>query len=222
MAPGIETRIAVATPGDCPVAAASAEAGAAVSSVHRSRTGDGTVTEEFALPRDATPGEPSVSAVADFGEDTVYRFERDAGEGCVCELVEELAGPVVDTHARDGVLFVTIRTRERSTVREVVGRLQNVFDGVRVCYMHRAGDCSQQDPVVVDRAALTERQREVLRTAHAMGYFEHPKGANASEVADSLDICRATLTEHLSAALRKVTDRVVRADDAGGEACAGD
>lgn len=65
---------------------------------------------------------------------------------------------------------------------------------------HREG--SGRNFVVVDRGTLTDRQREVLETAHRMGYFEHPKRTNAGEVAAELGITTSTLTGHLSAAQR--------------------
>jgi hypothetical protein len=63
--------------------------------------------------------------------------------------------------------------------------------------------------VFVDRAALTDRQREVVTTAHQLGYFERPRDANATEVAEHLDISRATFAEHLAAAQSKLLDAVL-------------
>ncbi|MFP4188694.1 MAG: helix-turn-helix domain-containing protein [Halobacteriales archaeon] len=39
-----------------------------------------------------------------------------------------------------------------------------------------------------------------------MGYFNHPKRSNATEVADEMGIAVSTFTEHLSAAQRKILD----------------
>ncbi|AGN00628.1 Bacterio-opsin activator HTH domain-containing protein [Salinarchaeum sp. Harcht-Bsk1] len=64
----------------------------------------------------------------------------------------------------------------------------------------------------VDLDKLTDRQREVLGTAYEMGYYQYPRGANASEVAEALDICPSTLAEHLAAAQTKVLDDLL-ADD---------
>lgn len=58
--------------------------------------------------------------------------------------------------------------------------------------------------VEVDVDELTDRQLEVLETAHDLGYYQYPRGANASEVADALDICPSTLAEHLAAAQTKL------------------
>ena len=65
------------------------------------------------------------------------------------------------------------------------------------------------DVVFVDRGKLTDRQHEVLRTAYDMGYFERPRGANATEVAASLDINPSTFTEHLLSAQRKLLGDVL-------------
>ena len=71
------------------------------------------------------------------------------------------------------------------------------------------GPADDEDLVVLDRARLTDRQREVLQTAHEMGYFEHPRAANATEVAGSLDINRSTFAEHLASAQSKLLDAIL-------------
>ena len=49
---------------------------------------------------------------------------------------------------------------------------------------------------------LTEKQREALRTAESMGYFDWPREHTAEEVADRLGVASATLHYHLRAAQR--------------------
>ena len=51
---------------------------------------------------------------------------------------------------------------------------------------------------------LTDRQRQVLELAVEAGYFERPRHNNTGELADTLDISRATFTQHLRAAQRKL------------------
>lgn len=65
----------------------------------------------------------------------------------------------------------------------------------------------------VDRDKLTDRQLEVIETAYDMGYYEYPRGANASEVAEALDICPSTLAEHLAAAQTKLLEDVLPGDE---------
>jgi predicted DNA binding protein len=51
---------------------------------------------------------------------------------------------------------------------------------------------------------LTPRQREVVTEALAQGYYNWPREINNGELADTLDISRATLHEHLRKAERKL------------------
>jgi hypothetical protein len=67
-----------------------------------------------------------------------------------------------------------------------------------------AAAADSADPTLVDRERLTDRQREVLETAYRMGYFEYPRSANATEVAEELGIGLSTLAEHLAAAQEKL------------------
>ena len=56
-----------------------------------------------------------------------------------------------------------------------------------------------------------EAVREVLETAHEMGYFEYPKRANAGDVAEAVGISRSTFSEHLGAAQTKLLDAILEA-----------
>lgn len=62
---------------------------------------------------------------------------------------------------------------------------------------------------LVDRGELTDRQADVLRTAHEMGYFDRPRDANGSDVADELEISPSTFREHLTAAQRKLLSSIL-------------
>jgi predicted DNA binding protein len=74
----------------------------------------------------------------------------------------------------------------------------------------RSGDEGpEEDLVLVDRSDLTDRQREVLATAHEMGYFAYPKRANAERVAAELDIGPSTFAEHVAAAQDKLLAAVL-------------
>ncbi|MFC6729346.1 helix-turn-helix domain-containing protein [Natronoarchaeum mannanilyticum] len=164
--------------------------------------------DELAVDGDA---EVSVDAtpIASEGDRTVYRFERELDELCACDLVEHTGPPLADISAADGGLEISFRAADVAEVRAVVAALDDAFDGVHLRTLSRGDDGEESDAVVVDRSALTERQRRVLKRAHELGYFEYPKGANASEVAEDLDIARSTFTEHLAAAQSKLYDAML-------------
>ncbi|MDZ5809922.1 bacterio-opsin activator domain-containing protein [Halorubrum sp. AD140] len=57
---------------------------------------------------------------------------------------------------------------------------------------------------------LTDRQREVLETAHDVGYYDWPREVTAEELADRFDISPATLHQHLRAAEQKLIALALR------------
>lgn len=57
--------------------------------------------------------------------------------------------------------------------------------------------------------SLTERQREVIRTAHEMGYYEVPREATTGDVAAALGVESSTVVEHLQRAEANLVDRVL-------------
>lgn len=56
-----------------------------------------------------------------------------------------------------------------------------------------------------DGSALTASQREILLTAHELGYFEEPRGASLEEIADELGISSSAA----SGRLRRAMDALV-------------
>ncbi|SNZ04285.1 hypothetical protein SAMN06269185_0510 [Natronoarchaeum philippinense] len=209
MSEGVRAQIEIASPGECPVAAAAADADARIDRIDRASGGrDGVVTEEFAVDSDADVA-IEATPVAERDGQTVYRFERDRTEPCACDLVEQTGPPLADVSAADGGLELSFRAVDVAEVRAVVAALGDAFDGVRLRSLGHGSDADDADAVLVDRSVLTERQRRVLRRAYELGYFEYPKGANASEVADELGIARSTFTEHLAAAQSKLYEAIL-------------
>lgn len=59
---------------------------------------------------------------------------------------------------------------------------------------------------------LTGRQREVVRTAYEMGYYEIPRQVPTEEVAAELGLDQSTVSEHLQRAERNLLRNVLGAD----------
>ncbi|MDX1746552.1 MAG: helix-turn-helix domain-containing protein [Halobacteriales archaeon] len=201
---GIHAELRISSPADCPIAGVSQASGSLVSSVSRSSVpgAHGQVTEEFVVA-DAAAELPDFDPVFSYGSRRVFRFRHQTGRGCPCELVESFGCPVVDVHARNGDLCLEFHVSCVEDLRSIVSDLRESYP-VNVQRLVSSDDAGNEDLVFVDRSELTDRQREVLERAHTMGYFDHPKGANAGEVADALGITTSTFTEHLAAAQRKL------------------
>ncbi|MFB6196541.1 MAG: helix-turn-helix domain-containing protein [Haloplanus sp.] len=216
MGSGIRAELKVDADGTCPITRAAADAGTSSFSISRA-TGSATsetVTEEFMLEDEGLSAAPQLDedleTVFTYGSRTVYRFERPREQGCPCDCIEQFDCPVVDVHTRDGMLYLVFHAADMTELQTVITTLREQYPSVDIRRLLRSrGDRGDHDLVFVDRGLLTERQREVLRTAHRMGYFDHPKGANAGEVSDALDISRSTFTEHLAAAQTKLLNAVL-------------
>lgn len=199
--PGIRTELVFDEAEGCPVAEASDSVPGPVTDVSWSGDGEETVTEQVTagetLPEEFDP-------VFDYGSQQVYEFERDETD-CVCEVVGQEVGPVTDVHAENGALHLTLHLSDMEALRERIGELREQFGPVHIEYLVRGREQAEESEVVpVDVRRLTDRQREVVETAYAMGYFEYPRGANATEVAAELGIQPSTFTEHLTAAQGKL------------------
>lgn len=210
---GVRAELAVSGPSNCPVAALSAESEEPVTDVTWSRAGE-TFTEEFRVDTDVARERAAALADADpvleVGDEQVYRFQREAGPDttCACEVVESLGHPLADVRVEGGDLVMTLHLPGVERLQEVVSDLEAVAEDVEIRYLvHASADADGEagtDRTVVDRGRLTERQREVLATAYEMGYFEYPRGANATEVAEALDVGLSAFAEHLAAAQGKL------------------
>lgn len=221
---GLRVELAIASPTGCPVVEAADAAGEPATNATWSDVDDRTIEQfELSVPAadvsadggTATASSPAqqlsdrdldVEPVFEHEDGTVYEFERQDGP-CACEQIEAAGLPITDVAAEDGTLLVTLHLDDEVELATVLESVRELAEEVSVRSISRsAPDGDETELVLVDRGRLTDRQREVLLTARAMGYYEYPRGANASEVAEALDICPSTLSEHLAAAQTKLLD----------------
>lgn len=223
MASGIRAKLAVHAPSECPVAPVAAEARSRVTGISWTRvdtdgpgeeTPGSTAVEEFRVPVSASHAVPDeADPLLDIGDRRLYRIQREQRQPCACERIEALGCPIDHVQATEEGLVLTLHLPELEELRTVVGELAETADRVEVrSLVHgETGIDVEKRPVVVDRGQLTDRQREVLRTAVEMGYFEYPRDSNATEVAETLDIDLSTFAQHLAAAQSKLFDGALSA-----------
>ena len=208
----VRVELVVSRPEQCPVASISEECDGRVHNVARCCTESReTNVAEFTVTGENPPTDVEFEEVFTTETETRYRDCATDCEECVAAIPEAHDCPVTHIHAENGALHLTFYTPEVERVRRIVESLRAQYDDVSVARLTPSYETGDTDPVVIDANKLTERQREVLETAYRMGYFEHPKRANASDVADALDISPSTLAEHLGAAQQKLVGSLVRA-----------
>lgn len=201
----VRVELVVGDPGQCLVAAVSDECDATVNSVSRccDCAGDSAVTE-FTVTGRSQPDRSDLDEVFSTESGTRYRDCKGECEDCVVSVLETFDCPVTDIHAEHGNLHLVFYAPSMDRVRDIVAAARETYGDVTVRQLTTSGTLGGPEPVVIDAAQLTDRQREVLATAYEMGYFEHPKQANAGEVAAALDVSPSTLSEHLAAAQQKL------------------
>jgi predicted DNA binding protein len=206
---GIHAEVVIRDTRTCQVAPHSTADGKTITSIARSPDPDDEdrVIEEFTSTVER-PVEVDGGVAADHSEilfrtdqKEIRRFTREARQNCVCERIESHGCPVRDVEAVDGALHVTFVTPDHGSLQSVLEELTNVYRRMQVSRLLQSEECGgTQQWRVLDLGALTERQQEVLATAHRMGYFEHPREASADDVATELGIATSTFSEHLAAA----------------------
>ncbi|ELZ10701.1 bacterio-opsin activator HTH domain-containing protein [Halovivax asiaticus JCM 14624] len=165
---------------------------------------------ESATDATSAADEPTDEAVFSYGSTAIYRTAHEESDGCPCACLGSYGCPVHRYVADDGELTLVFHAESFDQLQDVMGDLRERFPSVDVRRLLQPPlEGTPDDGVFVNRGKLTDRQREVLETAYENGYFERPRGANASELAAELGISQSTFTEHLVTAQRKLLDDVL-------------
>lgn len=190
----------------CPLAELSRAAETTIDSVSTNVWSDGCsdCVTEFSMDGDYDPG-PEFESVFSHGQTHRYRYVHEGDADCPCECIGQFNCPVVRYVAREGELTIVFHATDYEQLQELVGELRDQFPGVNIERLVRSpSEDYRGDSVLIDRGKLTSRQLEVVETAYEMGYFERPRKANATEVAEELGINPSTFSEHLAAAQSKL------------------
>ncbi|WP_135826928.1 PAS domain S-box protein [Halorussus ruber] len=136
--------------------------------------------------------------------DDEYLYESTlAHDSFLGSLVDRGAMPQSITATKEETRFV-IRVPQSADVRAFVDRFEDYYDDVELVARRE-----RDEPVMTRQEfeseltnRLTDRQREVLRTAYLSGFFEWPRESTAEEIAEVLGVSQPTVSRHLRAAER--------------------
>jgi predicted DNA binding protein len=178
---------------DCPLAAATREAGVAVDAAPPLSRADGTVLLRFSAP-------PAGALVAVLDDDDRVRYlhRAEAGGRHTCRCLS--LHPCVVHELVDAGLMVESLRYSDGTLLVLAAAGRTVGATLERAYTMRPDD---DDPVEA-RWDLTPAQAESLQRALGMGYFRVPRGATAGEVAEALDISKTAFLERLRRAQASV------------------
>jgi predicted DNA binding protein len=168
-------------------------------------------TFETALADDPTVRDATVLAEVDGKRLYQAALTDEAEDRMTYHAWADLGGVFVSSERVGDGWRVRIRFPDRETLRKYVEycEQQGLTLDLRQLY-----DAEGPDD---DAFGLTERQRESLRTATEMGYFEVPRKVELEDLADVLGVSRQAVSERL----RRANERLVRATllrDSGSDA----
>lgn len=124
-------------------------------------------------------------------------------------LVSTLAdygGVVQSLTASGGQLDLTVDLPDESAARSTFEYLEGEYEGVelRGYREQNRSTGTKHDFQETLESELADRQLTALRTAYFSGFFEWPRPLSGDEVAESMEITRATFHQHLREAERKL------------------
>ncbi|WP_331234011.1 helix-turn-helix domain-containing protein [Natronorarus salvus] len=206
MSSGIRATVTVSTDGECPIARFASATGTVIDRVSTSVAPAGTESvSEFVVDVGERPDSPPEEPVFSYGTATLYRVEHGTEPICPCACLGRFGCPVHRYAASGDEVTLVFHAESFDQLQAVIGEFRERFPAVdvkRLLQPPLSGD--PEERVFVNWGKLTDRQREVLETAYGMGYFERPREANATEVADELGVAPSTVSEHLRTAQRKI------------------
>lgn len=210
MASGIRATVEFEASVGCPIVELSDEYGTTIDSMTSTVCSSDCEESVVEFSIDGASEDVPFEPIFSHGDTDRYRVPLDDDVECPCKTLGAHGCPTPRYVAENGRLTVVFHASDWEALQDVVTELADRFPSMTVKRFLRSpsGD-AVHDHVLVDRSKLTTRQLEVLATAHERGYFERPRRANATEIADVLDINPSTFSEHLAAAESKLIEDVL-------------
>lgn len=156
--------------------------------------------------RDRTTSHDCVDAVRVLTESPDRMLVELAVSDSIVGDVADHDGVTWSLAGADGSLSLTAAFPDEEAARTAFEHLRDRFESVELRgyrERERETDTTAGFSRTVE-SSLTDRQLTALRTAYFSGYFDWPRPVSGDEVADSMDITRATFHQHLREAERKL------------------
>ena len=141
----------------------------------------------------------AVESVRSVGGDDDPRFAATVTAPTLPGRLADYGAEVESLRADPDGVDVTLTLPQSADVRLLIEALEKQYREVEL-RARREGNSPGETPETLSASVtdrLTDRQQEVVRTAHLSGYFEWPRASTGEEVAETLDITQPTFNRHL-------------------------
>jgi predicted DNA binding protein len=112
--------------------------------------------------------------------------------------------------AVNGREAITMHVDDRKQLKTLMDEVKQRYPDFELTRLVPGDVGHRNSEEFLESVGLTAKQREALRAAHLMGYFDSPRGKSASDIAAELNIDRSTFSRHLRIAMRKITAALLR------------
>lgn len=145
-------------------------------------------------------------------------LEGNVTNHCVCPVFSEHDCLASIEGFEDRTLSITVAVPDREELSEVIADLRERGATVRLKRIANSDIDAERRMLELDADGITDKQREAVRTAVRNGYYETPREANLSDLAEYLDVSRSAVSQRLTAVESKLVEELFRADFEGREA----
>jgi predicted DNA binding protein len=139
----------------------------------------------------ADPSVESVTELATFDEEWLYRMEWVADIRIVLHVLLDQDGTILNADGRNGVWHLRILFPDRESLSATYEFCEGEGLSMTIERVYELGGESR------DRYGLTELQHETLVAAVEAGYFDIPQQSTLDDLAEDLDITHQALSERL-------------------------
>lgn len=142
-------------------------------------------------------------------------FAFTVGDGCFFQALLEHGGVPSEVEASDGEARVKVELPRNASVRSFLSMLEERYREVDIRAQHsreRAFRTRDEFRAAFEQE-LTDRQREIVRTAYHSGFFEAPRESTGDDIANQLDVSQPTVTEHIRTAERELFTVLFESDE---------
>lgn len=166
-----------------------------------SAIGDSTLTSRVERVTNYFNPQLRTEAAGNVTEELLVRYDPD--HSIHDALLSRGFIPEEEIRIRDGYEYWTvIVTADRSTIQSRLNETREEMDAEITVTGMKSPESEPTGARGGDQ--LSERQREVFEFAREMGYYNWPREVSATDIADELEVSKATVLEHLRKAEAKL------------------
>ncbi|MFC7116270.1 helix-turn-helix domain-containing protein [Natronoarchaeum sp. GCM10025703] len=144
-----------------------------------------------------------------------HLLSKKVTESCACRIFQNHAcvSDIEDVQGNELVFSLTIRGREE--LRNIVAELRESGATVRLQRLVDMDSGGGGGSTAAD-SVVTDKQREAIRFAYELGYYETPREADLGDVADELGVSKSAASQRLNAVASKLVVGLLQSEDGVG------